>query len=130
VSCEFLQLLVRCLQVERLRVEIAADPFQLFLPEIGITVITRIEILRGFVMKAANRAELLRAQKLLVQTEAFLACLLVVSLDGAAASQSAIAKPIMRISGRQTPFYTARLPMVIPNQPLCHPEIPGRRPAA
>jgi tRNA(fMet)-specific endonuclease VapC len=50
-------------------------------PEVAITIISRIEMLRGrfdFVMKAANATELIRAQELLVRTEAFLARLLVV----------------------------------------------------
>jgi tRNA(fMet)-specific endonuclease VapC len=59
-------------------------------PEVGITIVNRIEILRGrfdFVMKAANATELIRAQELLVRTEAFLARLFVVPLDKAAAVQ-------------------------------------------
>jgi predicted nucleic acid-binding protein len=58
-------------------------------PETGITIISRIETLRGrfdFMMKAANATELVRAQDLLVRTEVFLARLLVVPLDEAAAA--------------------------------------------
>ena len=61
------------------------------LPEseaVGTSVISRIELLRGrfdFMLKAATEAELLRAQELLIHAEAFLAKLLVVPLDRAAA---------------------------------------------
>lgn len=59
-------------------------------PVVGITIITRIEILRGrmdFVLKAADGADLLRAQHLLLRTEELLEQLLVVHFDSAAVEQ-------------------------------------------
>jgi tRNA(fMet)-specific endonuclease VapC len=59
-------------------------------PEVGTTVITRIELLRGrfdYLLKASVGAEFLRAQQLLERTEELLAQLLVVSLDEAAVVQ-------------------------------------------
>src|SRR5947207_13914110 len=61
---------------------------QLDAPDVGTTIITRIELLRGrfeFVLKAANGTELLRAQQLLIRTDELLAQTLVVPLDEAAA---------------------------------------------
>lgn len=58
--------------------------------DIGTTIITKIEFLRGrfdFIFKAATSAELLRAQRLLVRTEELLAQILVVPLDEAATAQ-------------------------------------------
>ena len=52
--------------------------------EVGTTIISRIEVMRGrfdLVLKAATAAEVLRAQQLLEQTETFLDSLLVVPLD-------------------------------------------------
>jgi tRNA(fMet)-specific endonuclease VapC len=52
--------------------------------EVGITIITRIELLRGrfdYVLKAKDASALLRAQNLLLRTERLLADLLVVPLD-------------------------------------------------
>jgi tRNA(fMet)-specific endonuclease VapC len=68
--------------VERLR--------QLGDPDVGTTIITKIELLRGrfdFVLKAANGSELLRAQQLLVRTEELLAQILILPMDEAAAVQ-------------------------------------------
>jgi tRNA(fMet)-specific endonuclease VapC len=58
-------------------------------PDVGTTIITRIELLRGrfeFVLKAANSTELLKAQQLLLRTDELLAQTLVVPLDDAAAA--------------------------------------------
>jgi tRNA(fMet)-specific endonuclease VapC len=52
--------------------------------EVGTTIITKVEMLRGrleSVLKAADTAELLRAQALLLKTEAFLNRILVMPLD-------------------------------------------------
>jgi len=59
-------------------------------PDVGITVITKIELLRGrmnFVLKAATGAELLRAQQWLLRTEELLAQVRVIALDAAAAER-------------------------------------------
>ncbi|MBM4078351.1 MAG: type II toxin-antitoxin system VapC family toxin [Planctomycetes bacterium] len=59
-------------------------------PDVGISIVTRIEVLRGrfeFVLKAATAAELLRAQQLLTRTEELLAQMLVVPLDAAAVAE-------------------------------------------
>ncbi len=53
-------------------------------PEIGITLITKIELLRGryeYVLKAASGSELLKAQQLLAKTEALLDLLLIIPFD-------------------------------------------------
>jgi len=58
--------------------------------DVGTTIITKIELLRGrfdFVLKAATGYELLRAQQLLARTEELLAQILVVPMDEAAAVQ-------------------------------------------
>jgi len=58
-------------------------------PEVGTTIITKIELLRGrfeFMLKAANGTELLRAHQLLARTEELLVQILVVSVDEAAAT--------------------------------------------
>lgn len=57
---------------------------------IATTIITKIELLQGrfdFLLKAATGAELLRAQRLLRQTEELLAHLVIVPLDEVAAVQ-------------------------------------------
>lgn len=57
-------------------------------PEIGITLITKIELLRGrydYILKAASGSELLKAQQLLAKTEALLDLLLVIPFDESAA---------------------------------------------
>jgi|SRR5437870_1203368 len=56
--------------------------------EVGTTIVTEIEMLRGrydFLFKAANAAELVKAQELLVRTKDFLAKIAVIPLDMAAA---------------------------------------------
>ena len=68
--------------VERLR--------QLADSDVGTTIITKIELLRGrfdFLLKAATGPELLRAQRLLVRTDELLAQIPVVPMDEAAAAQ-------------------------------------------
>jgi tRNA(fMet)-specific endonuclease VapC len=58
--------------------------------EVGTTVISKIEMLRGcddFLLKAATGTKIIRAQQLLTQTEAFLAKLDIVPFDEAAAAQ-------------------------------------------
>ena len=52
--------------------------------QVAITIITRIELLRGrmeFVLKAATGDELLRAQKWMLRTEDLLAELVVIPFD-------------------------------------------------
>jgi tRNA(fMet)-specific endonuclease VapC len=59
-------------------------------PEVGITIITKIELLRGrfeFLLKAANSNELLKAQHWLTITEALLEPLLVIPIEKKAAMQ-------------------------------------------
>lgn len=57
-------------------------------PDVGTTIITKIELLRGrfeFLLKAASGTDLLRAQQWLVGTEELLAQILIVPMDEAAA---------------------------------------------
>ncbi|MDX2042306.1 MAG: type II toxin-antitoxin system VapC family toxin [Acidobacteriota bacterium] len=59
-------------------------------PNVGTTIITRIEMLRGrmdHVFKAATSDDLLRAQFLLARTEELLEQILIVPFDSAAAAQ-------------------------------------------
>jgi tRNA(fMet)-specific endonuclease VapC len=59
-------------------------------PDVGTTIITKIELLRGrfdFVLKAATGSELLRAQQLLGRTEELLAQILIVPVSEASADQ-------------------------------------------
>jgi tRNA(fMet)-specific endonuclease VapC len=59
-------------------------------PEVGTTIVTKIEIPRAryeFVLKASDGNQLLRAQHWLEQSEQLLAGLLIVPFDSAAASQ-------------------------------------------
>lgn len=59
-------------------------------PDVGTTIITKIELLRGrmaFVLKAATGTELLRAQALLMRTEELLAQITIVPFDHAAADR-------------------------------------------
>lgn len=59
-------------------------------PEVGITVVTRIEMLQGrfdFLLKAATASELLKAYGLLQETDELLAELWIVPLDEKAAIQ-------------------------------------------
>jgi tRNA(fMet)-specific endonuclease VapC len=58
-------------------------------PDVGTTIITKIELLRGrfdFVLKAATGAELLRAQTLLARTEELLAQINITPFDENAAA--------------------------------------------
>lgn len=57
-------------------------------PDVAITVITKIELLRGrfeFVLKAATGEDVLRAQQLLARTEELLSQLFVLPFDASAA---------------------------------------------
>jgi tRNA(fMet)-specific endonuclease VapC len=59
-------------------------------PVIGITIVTKIEMLRGrmdYVLKAETSSDLLRAQGLLERTESRLAALLIIPFDTKAAEQ-------------------------------------------
>ena len=59
-------------------------------PDVGTTIISQIELLRGrfdYILKAATGADLLRAQSLLVRTEQLLTQLRIVPLDAVAASR-------------------------------------------
>ena len=63
---------------------------QLDNPDVGTTVITKIEILRGrfdYALKAETGRELLKAHRLLARTEELLAQILILSFDEAAASR-------------------------------------------
>jgi tRNA(fMet)-specific endonuclease VapC len=56
--------------------------------EVGITIITKVEVLRGridYLLKAETGANLLKAQELLFRTEALLNDLLIVPIDRVAA---------------------------------------------
>ena len=58
-------------------------------PDVGTTIITRIELLRGrfdYVLKAATSTELLRAQQLLARTEELLEELTITPFDKNAAT--------------------------------------------
>ena len=70
-------------------------------PDIGITIITKIELLRGrfdFMLKAATGPELLRAQLLLLRTEELLTQIIVVPVDEASAIQFERLRLIKRLS--------------------------------
>lgn len=59
-------------------------------PDVRVSIITRIEVLRGrmdYVLKAATSADLLRAQSLLARTEELLEQTIIVPFDLAAAMQ-------------------------------------------
>lgn len=59
-------------------------------PDVGITIITKVELLRGrfdFLLKAATSAELLRAQQLLTRTEELLAQIIIMPFDQPAGEQ-------------------------------------------
>ena len=78
-------------------------------PDIGITIITKIELLRGrfdFMLKAATGPELLRAQQLLLRTEELLTQIIVVPVDEASAIQFERLRSIKRLSkiGRADPL--------------------------
>ena len=58
-------------------------------PDVGTTIVTKIELLRGrfeYVLKAATGSDLLKAQQLLTRTEELVAQLMVVPLSEAAAT--------------------------------------------
>ena len=57
-------------------------------PNVGTTVITKVEILRGridYLLKAETGDQLLRAQELLIRTEGLLAQILIVPINSVAA---------------------------------------------
>lgn len=59
-------------------------------PDVGTTIITKVELLRGrfdFLLKAATGPELLRAQQWLTRTEELLAQIIVVPFNDAAVVQ-------------------------------------------
>ena len=59
-------------------------------PDVGITIITKVEVLRGridYLLKAETGVELLKAQELLFRTEELLNQLLVVPISQAASEQ-------------------------------------------
>jgi len=59
-------------------------------PDVGTTIITRIELLRGrfdFLLKAATGLELLRAQQWLIRSEELLAQITVIPMNEVAAGQ-------------------------------------------
>jgi tRNA(fMet)-specific endonuclease VapC len=59
-------------------------------PDVGTTIITRIELLRGrmdYVLKAATSVGLLRAQQWLARTEELLEQIVILPFDTAAAAQ-------------------------------------------
>jgi tRNA(fMet)-specific endonuclease VapC len=67
---------------------VAARAHALADEEIGTTVVTQVELLKGrhdFLLKAANGAELLRAQAVLAQTVGLLERTRIVSIDARAA---------------------------------------------
>lgn len=69
-------------------------------PDVGTTIITKIELLRGrfdFVLKAATGVELVRAQQLLAHTEELLGQIVIVPLDEAAATQFDRLREIRRL---------------------------------
>jgi tRNA(fMet)-specific endonuclease VapC len=68
--------------------------------EIGITIITKIEVLRGrmdFVLKAETSTDLLRAQRLLQRTEELLAQILIVLLSPEATEQFNLLKSTRKL---------------------------------
>ncbi len=59
-------------------------------PDVGTTIITKIELLRGrfdFVLKASSGTELLRAQQLLLRTEELLAQIMIIPMDQTTTTQ-------------------------------------------
>ena len=77
-------------------------------PDVGTTIINRIELLRGrfdYVLKAASAVELLRAQRLLRRTEDLLAPLLIVSFDVPAAAQFERLRAAKGLAKSGTPIY-------------------------
>ncbi|MCA9871086.1 MAG: PIN domain-containing protein [Anaerolineae bacterium] len=68
-------------------------------PEVAITVITRIEVLRGrfdFILKAATGADLLKAQRFLTRSEDLLEQIVTLPLN----EQSAAEFDRLKVSGR------------------------------
>lgn len=68
-------------------------------PEVAITVITRIEVLRGrfdFILKAATGADLLKAQRFLARSEDLLEQIVTLPLN----EQSAAEFDRLKVSGR------------------------------
>jgi tRNA(fMet)-specific endonuclease VapC len=66
-------------------------------PDIGTTIITRIEIIRGrfeFLLKADTNEQFLRAQRLLLESEQKFVTLLVVPLDVTALNRFQALRPI------------------------------------
>jgi tRNA(fMet)-specific endonuclease VapC len=72
------------------RARVVARLRELVDPDVGTTIITKIELLRGrhdFLLKAATGDELLRAQRWLARTEELLAQILIIPFDAVAAAQ-------------------------------------------
>ena len=74
-------------------------------PEVGTTVVTKIELLRGrfdFLLKAATAREVLRAQEWLLKTERLLGDILVIPFDTRAAEhfERLRSTPALRKIGR------------------------------
>jgi tRNA(fMet)-specific endonuclease VapC len=73
-------------------------------PNVGTTIITKIEVLRGrmdAVIKAADAGKLLYAQQLLIRSEEFIEAMIVVPLDQSAALFDRLAKaPALNKVGR------------------------------
>lgn len=70
-------------------------------PDIGTTIVTRVEILRGrfdFLLKAATGSELVRAQELLARSEELLAQIKVVVFDHHAAVEFDRLRSLKRLS--------------------------------
>jgi tRNA(fMet)-specific endonuclease VapC len=69
-------------------------------PEVGATLITKIELLRGrfdYVLKAGTGAEIVRAQQLLSRTEELLAQMMIVQFDEASVAQFDQLRAIKRL---------------------------------
>ena len=69
--------------------------------EVGITIITKAEMLRGrieYLIKAENRESLLKAQELLFRTEELLAELLIVPISQKAADEFERLKKVSKLS--------------------------------
>ena len=69
-------------------------------PEVGTTLITKIELLRGrfdYVLKAGTGADLVRAQQLLSRTEELLAQMMIVQFDEASVAQFDQLRAIKRL---------------------------------
>src|SRR5438874_2557465 len=69
-------------------------------PDVRITIITKIEVLRGrqeFLLKAAGTEETLRAQELLLKSEAFLTRFPIALLDAAALARFDVLRGARRL---------------------------------